>query len=73
MLANIAGPLRTIFRTGIGTGSRVTAMTKQDFCFTDLNNPGKYCCYPTAHTPYGNWKLVRNRYDNCGSKCTNVT
>ena len=41
------------------------------FCFTDTDNPGKYCWYPTNHLPYGDWKGAGGRnYNDCGGKCT---
>ena len=48
-----------------------------DVCFTDTDNPGKYCWYDMASDrfPYGNWKGVKDPYQhivNCGSECTNV-
>ena len=44
----------------------------QDFCFTDNENPGKYCWYPD-NFPVGNWKGVNGRgVNDCGSKCTKV-
>ena len=46
----------------------------QDFCFTDNDNVGKFCWYPTDNTPVGvNWGGVTGRgYNDCGPKCITV-
>jgi len=42
----------------------------RDFCFTDNDNPGKYCWFPTNRRPYGNWKRFTGAaYNSCGPKC----
>ena len=44
---------------------------RQDFCFADTDNPGKYCWYYTDKLPYGNWKGEGGRgYDKCGGYCS---
>ena len=44
---------------------------KQDFCFKDTDNAGKYCWYPEDKSPYGNWVGDGGHgYSDCGLKCT---
>jgi len=49
---------------------------KQDFCFKDTDNAGKYCWYPEDKTPfpgYPQWKGASGHgYDNCGLLCTSL-
>ena len=45
----------------------------KDFCYTDTDNAGKYCWYPTDHYPCGNWDGEGGHgYHNCGRLCTQV-
>ena len=42
----------------------------RDFCFTDNDNPGKYCWGRINLRPYGNWKRFTGAaYNNCGPNC----
>jgi len=47
---------------------------KQDYCFADTDNPGKYCWYFMDCIPYPGspqWKGVSGHgYNNCGKQCT---
>jgi len=49
---------------------------QKDFCFSDQDNPGKYCWCPQYKFPYGNWKLDQCRgfnecgFNNYGGMCT---
>ena len=49
---------------------------KQDFCFKDTDNAGKYCWYPEDKSPcpgQPQWKGVDGHgYNNCGLLCTAV-
>ena len=47
----------------------------QDYCFTDTDNPGKYCWYPTNYLPVGRWvgvSVAGHGDTNCGPQCTEV-
>ena len=40
----------------------------EDFCFSDEDNPGKYCWCPEYKIPYGNWRVNGDRgFNDCGS------
>ena len=42
-----------------------------DHCFTDEDNPGKYCWFHKEHIPCGNWIFDgKHGNNNCGPKCT---
>ena len=43
-----------------------------DWCFTDHDNPGKLCWYPTHNYPVGNWGGWDAAYGQCGDLCTDV-
>jgi hypothetical protein len=39
----------------------------EDFCFSDEDNPGKYCWCPKYKIPYGNWRVNGDRgFNQCG-------
>ena len=42
----------------------------EDYCFTDIDNAGKYCWNPNYKIPYGNWEFAGSRdFDDCGPGC----
>ena len=84
MWVNTVGIPRMSFQSGIGKGStydncgpKCTEVysydPRRDYCFTDEDNPGKYCWITGKYLPSGHWKGVTGAgYDDCGPECTDT-